>query len=85
MTMAVQRNAGGWRIGESHHRAKHSDDTVLRILELHEDIGMSCRRISDLLDISWHTVREICSYRTRTQAVALRRARQARDSYGEGW
>ncbi len=63
-------NARGYRIGESHHRAKISDSDVQLILELRA-AGLSYRAIAakwdDGVTISRSTVRDICLGRIRAQ------------------
>ena len=63
-------NAQGKRIGESHHRAKLSDDEVDTILYL-RDAGLSYAEIAAKWDedkrISKSTVRDICLGRIRAQ------------------
>lgn len=65
-------NARGYRIGESHHRAKLSDEDVMLILELH-DLGLSYAAIAAKWDdgqtVSKSTVRDICLGRIRAQVV----------------
>jgi hypothetical protein len=63
-------NTRGYRVGESHHRAKISDADVLLILELRA-AGLSYRAIAakwdDGVTISRSTVRDICLGRIRAQ------------------
>ncbi len=71
--MAKQRvavNASGYRIGESHHRAKLSDEDIDLILYLRDE-GLSYAAIAakwdDGVTISKSTVRDICQGRIRAQ------------------
>jgi hypothetical protein len=70
-TGKVGVNAGGYRVGETHHRAKLSDADVELILYLRE-AGLSYKQIADKFDdglvVSKSTVRAICSGRIRAQA-----------------
>ena len=63
-------NAAGKRIGESHHRAKLSDEEVDTILYLRDE-GLSYAQIAakwdDDMRISKSTVRDICLGRIRAQ------------------
>lgn len=65
----VGRNAEGYRVGESHHRAKLSNATVQRVHELHEQQGLGWRRISRLLKLNAHTVRDILRFHCRGQVA----------------
>ncbi len=70
-------NSAGYRVGESHHRAKLSDKDIEQILYLRE-AGLSCAEIAgkfdDGLGVSKSTVRDVCSGRIRGQApVAYRK------------
>jgi hypothetical protein len=60
----VRRAPSGHRLGESHHRAKHSDATVERARVLRE-AGCSLGTIARALDVSLWTVRDWVEYRTR--------------------
>ena len=66
--MAV--NLAGYRVGESHHRAKLSDHDVMLILEL-RDAGLSYAEIASKWDegvsISKSTVRDVCNGKIRAQ------------------
>ena len=63
-------NAAGYRIGESHHRAKLTDADVDLILYL-RDAGLSyaqiARKFDDGVTVSKSTVRDICLGRIRAQ------------------
>lgn len=70
-------NSAGYRVGESHHRAKLSDKDIEQILYL-RDAGLSCAEIAgkfdDGIEVSKSTVRDVCSGRIRGQApVAYRK------------
>lgn len=74
----VGLNASGYRVGESHHRAKLADADIETILYLRE-AGMSYREIASKFDdgvcISKSTVRDVCSGRIRGQMpVAWRKS-----------
>jgi len=71
-------NAKGYRVGESHHRAKLSDADIDLILYLRE-AGLSFSEIAGKFDdgvtVSKSTVRDVCSARTRGQVpVAYRKS-----------
>lgn len=63
-------NMRGYRIGESHHRAKLTEEEIDTILYL-RDAGLSYAQIAakwdDGVRISKSTVRDICTGRTRAQ------------------
>ena len=71
-TGKVGFNSGGYRVGETHHRAKLKDADIELILYLRE-AGLSYRQIADKFDdgklvVSKSTVRDVCSGRIRGQA-----------------
>jgi orotate phosphoribosyltransferase-like protein len=55
------------RLGERHHRARHSNDVVERARTL-KDGGLGYKRIGRQLGISEWTVRDWCAFRTRGHA-----------------
>lgn len=63
-------NAAGYRIGESHHRAKLSEADIETILYLRDE-GLSYAAIAakfdDGITVSKSTVRDICQGRIRAQ------------------
>ena len=65
-------NAAGYRVGESHHRAKLSNADINLILYLAE-AGLSQREIAKKFDdglvVSRSTVRDVLSGRIRSQAA----------------
>lgn len=69
--LRVALNEAGYRVGETHHRAKLTDADVDTILALRE-YGLSYREIAEKFDdgveISKSTVRDVCSGRIRAQA-----------------
>lgn len=64
MTKRIRRNAGGWRVGESHGMAKLSDKDVELIRTLYEE-GLGYGRISKKFECGESTVRDIVKGRTR--------------------
>ena len=77
-TGKVGLNAGGYRVGETHHRAKLKDADIELIHYLRE-AGLSYAEIASKFDdgtlgVSKSTVRDVCSGRIRSQApVAYRK------------
>lgn len=63
----VATNDRGLRIGESHPNCKYTDQVVDQLREMHEDFGMTYKKISETTGIPRHTVRRICSYERRAQ------------------
>lgn len=68
-TKMLALNEKRYRIGESHHRARLTDDQVDAIRELHEDEHnpWGYRRLAKHFNVSKSTVRDICQYRIRAQ------------------
>lgn len=79
-------NEAGLRVGETHHRAKLSDEDVQLVLELREPTldekgrvvrpGLSYRAIARKFDnikggIHYNTIRRICLGETRAQEPAV--------------
>ncbi len=62
--MIVARNHRGWRIGESHGRARHSSKTVEAIRADHSK-GMGYKALAQKHGCGISTARDICTYRTR--------------------
>ena len=60
----MKRNAQNYRIGEGHHRAKHSDDDVELIRQCY-DAGMKPTEIARKFEMSINTVNDYVYYRTR--------------------
>lgn len=56
----------GYQFGERHHRVKHSDAMVERARQM-SDAGHSYKSVAQHLNVSPNTVRDWCSYRTRTR------------------
>lgn len=56
-------------MGDSHHKAKLSDQEVDLIRALHEDLGLGYKRIAMVMswfdNVSVQTVASICQYRRR--------------------
>ena len=57
----------GARVGETHHRAKLTDEDVDLIRELHEDYGLSYRELAVKFEVSKSTIRDIVVCRRRWQ------------------
>ena len=60
----IRRGPTGHRRGESHPRAKLTDEQVDRIRSLRAH-GWTYRRITEAIGASYWTVRDIADYRTR--------------------
>lgn len=61
----VRRGFTGHRVGESHHRARAPDNDV-ELARALRDEGLSYRAIAEKFETSPWTVRDWCTYRTRT-------------------
>lgn len=79
----VAVNERGWRIGETHHRAKATDAEIDLIRELHEEHGWGYRKLSMKFKLSKRTIRDICSYRKRAQFISGWRTRYQRENGDE--
>lgn len=55
----------GYRVGESHHNCKYSDELVNHIRDLAEYKKLTCRVIADNLGVNIYSVRAIVGYRRR--------------------
>lgn len=74
MSMYVAVNENGYRIGETHHRAKYPDTLVDLIRAYHEDRGLSYAQIAIRLRgmklkvcVPVRTIAKICRYEIRAQ------------------
>jgi DNA invertase Pin-like site-specific DNA recombinase len=67
-------NEDGRRCGETHHRAKLTDEQVNAARDLHEDLGLSYAQIASLLGVSKSAVACICQYKKRANLVVEWRA-----------
>ena len=63
----VATNDRGLRVGEYHPNCKYTDQVVDQLREMHEDLGMTYKKISEVTGIPRHTVLRICSYQRRAQ------------------
>lgn len=66
----VAINEAGYRIGESHHNSKISDEVVNRIRDLHEDQGIGYRRLARMFNLKKAFVQKVCNYAIRAQTPA---------------
>lgn len=53
------------RKGESHPWAKLTDEDIEMIRELREAHDLTYRELADKFEVSWTTIRFICTYRRR--------------------
>ena len=56
----------GWRVGETHHRAKLTDDDV-ELIRLLREGGMKVKEIAKKFECTPENISLIVNYRTRTQ------------------
>lgn len=63
-------NERGLRVGEDHGRAKLTDHEVEMMRRLHEDEKVGYRRLCKMFEVSKNTVRRICNYQVRCQAIS---------------
>lgn len=66
ITITVQINDRGLRIGQDHPRTVLTDAEVLRLLSLHRQ-GIGQKRLSKMFEVPRRTVRDYISGRTRGQ------------------
>ena len=73
-------NENGYRVGESHPRAKVSDHDVKLMVQLHEKYKLGYRAIARKLELytasgklNWGYVRDVVSRGRRNQVAAVRR------------
>ena len=69
MKRVYNLNAGGLRVGESHQRAKLTDQEVDQIRELHE-AGMSYKQLALIFGVGKSTIQDIITCKCRAQTVA---------------
>lgn len=60
-------NEKGLRIGESHQRAKLTDDEIDLMRVLHEEDGYGYRKLAQMFNIGRTQARRICIYQQRVQ------------------
>ena len=63
----VTLNEMGYRIGESHHNARISQEVVDKLRDLHEDENIGYRRLAKMFGLSRSVVQKICNYERRAQ------------------
>ena len=66
-TMVVAYGESGKRIGQGHHNARISDETVDAIRERHENDGVPLRQLVLEFGLSIGTIRKLCYYQRRAQ------------------
>lgn len=69
MASTLTLNDRRYRIGETHHRAKLTDEQVDLMRELHEQEidPWGYRRLAKHFNVCKSTVRDICHYKIRAQ------------------
>lgn len=65
----VALNEKGQRIGETHHRARLTDEDVDIIRDLHEEYGLGYKVLADKFEVSKSLIRYICKYERRAQTT----------------
>lgn len=66
--MTIARNHTGHRVGESHHRARLTDQQVREIRRLNSQEGIGYMRLRKMFGCGESTIRDICTFRTRWSA-----------------
>lgn len=65
--MIIAVNELGYRIGESHHRARVPDEVIDQIRDLHEEQGIGYRKLAQMFGLRRCYVQQICNYTRRAQ------------------
>lgn len=52
-------------VGQRHHKARLTDAEVEQLRRMHEDEGISLRKLAAIFEVPWQTVQSICCGRTR--------------------
>jgi DNA invertase Pin-like site-specific DNA recombinase len=66
----VATNDRGIRVGETHHRAKLTDNEVEQIRDLYEFGGMTYSEIAKNYGVTKSEIAQICRYERRVQSVS---------------
>ena len=62
-------NEDGRRVGQSHPKARLTDDEVEKMRVLREGLRVPYHRLAELFEVSVFTVVKICQYARRNQVV----------------
>lgn len=68
--MDCKRNAKGYRIGGSHHRAQLTDQEVERARQLHEAEGMAPVLLARKFEVTLGYMSKLLRYQARVPAIA---------------
>jgi hypothetical protein len=68
--IVIAVNERGRRIGERHHNATISDETVQALRDRHEEDGAGYKQLCREFGMTLTTVRKICCYQRRAQTPA---------------
>lgn len=66
--MSIARNHTNHRIGQSHPKARLTDEQVREMRRLHHEEGVGYLRLGRQFGCGESTARDICTYRTRASA-----------------
>lgn len=61
----MKRTVRGWRRGESHQKARLTDEEVEQMRQLHEEYGLKPAEIASKFEANFYTVCSILNYRSR--------------------
>jgi ribosome-binding protein aMBF1 (putative translation factor) len=67
MRKTVAINESGYRLGETHHNARLTNEQVDRIRDLHEEHGLTYTQLAKMYQVSKSMIAGICQYRRRAQ------------------
>ena len=57
-------NESGCVVGESHHKARLTQNDVDNIRELREEYGLEYKQIAEKFEVGTTTIFDICAYKT---------------------
>lgn len=68
--VVIALNERGYRIGETHHNSKVSDEIVSKIRDLHEYHRIGYRRLARMFNLKRAFIQKVCKYAIRAQVPA---------------
>lgn len=69
MSVYVPTNDRGIPIGQYHHRATVSDETVYQIRDLREERGLTYGQLAMKFKLPYHYIKKVCRYERRVQVA----------------
>ena len=65
----IDRSPGGWRVGQSHQRAKLLDLEVIAMRKMHIPYVVGYDKLAKIFNCGVSTARDVCTYRTRKNVL----------------